>query len=189
MTYGGSILPPSAGPVERALEGADAGQRPALDPVRRMMDPARAPAVALPALAWGLSVDEWDPAWSEGVMRAVIGASVDIHRKKGTIGSVRRVLAIQGFPDAIIHERFGWNFWDGALSYDGVARFEGGDHWAEYRVELQAPVTAAEAARIRRELADTAPARCHLKALDFTLVAIRYDGFATYDGTYTHGEA
>lgn len=28
MTYGTSILPPSAGPVERALEGADAGQRP-----------------------------------------------------------------------------------------------------------------------------------------------------------------
>ena len=35
--------------------------------------------------------------WSEATQRAVIAASVDVHRHKGTLGAVRRALAATGY--------------------------------------------------------------------------------------------
>lgn len=93
-----TLLPPNATPLTRALE-AVAGDRLAavdIERLRTLWTPADCPAALLPWLAWALSVDEWDTGWNEATQRAVIAASVEIHRSKGTLGAVRRALAATG---------------------------------------------------------------------------------------------
>ena len=51
----------------------------------------------MPHLAWTFSVDRWDPNWSEATKRAVIKASARIHKRKGTIGAIRRVVEPLGY--------------------------------------------------------------------------------------------
>lgn len=85
------LLPPNATQQERAI--AETIGRVSDVPVllRDLWNPQTCPANLLPWLAWGMSVDEWNPDWSEQQKRDLIAASVDIHRKKGTIGAVKAV--------------------------------------------------------------------------------------------------
>ncbi|WP_294275772.1 phage tail protein I [uncultured Sphingomonas sp.] len=90
-----SLLPPNATLLERALE---AGVRlpPEIDAMAladAIDDPAKAPAILLPWLAWGYSVDAWDADWSEAAKRAAIADSINLHRLKGTRASVETVLS------------------------------------------------------------------------------------------------
>ncbi len=62
-----------------------------------MWNPATCPAELLPFLAWAFSVDRWDPAWPLTTKRSVTAASFAIHRKKGTISALRRVVEPLGF--------------------------------------------------------------------------------------------
>ncbi len=50
------------------------------------------PVGDLPFLAWALSVDSWDPDWSEGMKRKAVAESIALHRVKGTRASVEAVL-------------------------------------------------------------------------------------------------
>lgn len=90
------LLPPYRGVAETALAQAVAGQFPIMHPNRTLWNPWTCPTAHLPFLAWALSVDEWDHRWPEQVRRAAIANSVPIHRRKGTIGSVRRALEALG---------------------------------------------------------------------------------------------
>ena len=54
---------------------------------------------------------------------------------------------------------------------------------------LDRSITTEQAAKVRAVLEDVAPARCHLKALDFSRALNIYDAAFNYDGTYTHGVA
>ncbi|MGR3435274.1 MAG: phage tail protein I [Shimia sp.] len=96
-----SLLPPNATHLERALEAASAIKRPALDRVRTLMDPANCPANLLGYMAWALSVEEWDPAWSEAAKREVLESSILVHRYKGTVGAVVRALASLGMEGSV----------------------------------------------------------------------------------------
>ena len=74
-------------------------------PVRDVWNADTCPASVLPWLAWALSVDQWDPNWTDAQKRATIKASVSIHRFKGTIGAVRQAIAALGL-DAQVQEWF-----------------------------------------------------------------------------------
>lgn len=50
----------------------------------------------LPFGAWQLSLDEWNTNWPDSVKRAQIKIAPIVHRKKGTIGSIRRILSAFG---------------------------------------------------------------------------------------------
>lgn len=184
-----SILPPNATPAERAFEAALAGLCDLPVPVGDLWNPARCPAALLPWLAWALSVDDWDSTWSEERKRAVIAASVEVHRHKGTVGSVRRALRAAGWGDAEIHERWGSKFYDGMVPRDGSRTRVPEDHWAEYRVTLDRPISVEQAARVRRLLGSVAPARCHLKALSYRAALHLYNRTVPRNGTYTRGIA
>lgn len=90
-----SLLPQNRTPLEVALEEV---MRPDVSPdlIATLWNPQRCPAAFLPWLAWSLSVDEWRVDWPESVKRAVIQESVSIHRKKGTVWSIKRLLAAVG---------------------------------------------------------------------------------------------
>lgn len=87
-----SILPPNVTRAERALEGATARLDDVPVPIRSMWNPATCPAFLLPWIAWGLSIDLWDTAWSEAQKRAAVASAIEDQRRKGTPASLRTVL-------------------------------------------------------------------------------------------------
>ena len=88
-----SLLPPNATRLERALEAGTARLGDVTAPIETLVNPATIAANALPWLAYGLSVDFWDTAWSEAMKRRTVAESIAQHKIKGTRASVEHVLA------------------------------------------------------------------------------------------------
>ena len=91
-----SILPPNATPLERDLDLLGHRLTGLPEPVAHLWNPWTIPEDLLPWLAWAFSVDAWEARWPIGQRRAVVAASIPIHRIKGTKGAVRRALAALG---------------------------------------------------------------------------------------------
>ena len=183
-----ALLPPNHGPAEGALTAAaTAAALPV--PIVQLWDPANCPEALLPWLAWSLRVEDWDSAWSIQRKRDVVAEAIALHRIRGTVAAVKRALLLAGYGDARIIERAGAKYRDGTITRDGSESRAAADHWAEYRVILNRPITAAQAETVRALIARAAPARCHLKLLDFTEAPIRRDGSVSRDGTHLRGGA
>lgn len=92
-----TILPCNASELERAID-VTAAERLSTIPhyVRSTANLATIPPVLLPWLAWARRVEVWDSSWSDEQKRAVIAASFEGHRRKGTIGSIRSGLGALG---------------------------------------------------------------------------------------------
>ena len=182
-------LPQASGRAEKALAvGMLAGSGIPI-PIAHLWRPETCPASALPWLAWALSVDEWDANWTEDTKRRVVSETIMIHRQKGTITGVRRALIAADLGDAQIIERFGLKFYDGTVPRNGTANRTSADHWAEYRVILQRRLSLAQAAVARRIIEAVAPARCHLKELDYRRALSLYGDRLPRDGSYSRGAA
>jgi phage tail P2-like protein len=95
-----SLLPPNSSDQERAMEAATQRATELPAPQRTLWNADTCPANLLPWLAWGFSVDEWNANWTEEQKRRVIAASIDVHRRKGTVGAVRSVLESLGIGSA-----------------------------------------------------------------------------------------
>ncbi|WP_129990486.1 phage tail protein I [Rahnella sp. CFA14(1/10)] len=84
-----------------ALEVAAAGACAAIDalpvPLRQLWNPDNCPLALLPYLAWAWSVDRWDESWPESTKRGVVRAAYFVHRHKGTVGALRRVVEPLGY--------------------------------------------------------------------------------------------
>lgn len=184
-----SLLPISATPQERAVEGVISRLSDVPILVRESWNPDTCPVALLPWLAWALSVDNWNPAWSEAAKRAVIRESFYVHSTKGTVASIRRIFDAMGFGDVFIDEGRGDFVHDGTIDYDGGATYGDEASWAEYRVRLFKLLSNSQADEARALLASAAPLRCHLFSLDFTDAALLYNSEATYDGSFNHGVA
>ena len=65
--------------------------------IAELISPDRCPAHLLPYLAWAFSVDKWDESWSEEVKRIAIKQSYFVHKHKGTIAAVKRVIEPIGY--------------------------------------------------------------------------------------------
>lgn len=93
-----ALLPSNATTLERSVIEAvikRIGDTPLL--FDRIWSPETCPVELLPFLAWATSVDVWDDQWPEAVKRAVIAASPQVHRKKGTVQAVKMALEALGF--------------------------------------------------------------------------------------------
>jgi phage tail P2-like protein len=97
-----ALLPPNATSLERALEEAAARMSDVPVAVGDLWNPSTCPSSLLPWLAWALSVDAWDPAWTETQKRQAIRAAFLVHRHKGTAGAVKRALAALGYDTAVV---------------------------------------------------------------------------------------
>ena len=89
------LLPPNATTEERAISIA-VDRLPDV-PIKTLWTPQACPEAQLPWLAWALSVDEWDAAWPVETKRQVVAASIEQHRRKGTVGALRRALQRLGY--------------------------------------------------------------------------------------------
>lgn len=91
------LLPLGSTPLEkRAAEILkSAVENPII--IAELINPDRCPAHLLPYLAWAFSVDKWDESWSEEVKRIAIKQSYFVHKHKGTIAAVKRVIEPIGY--------------------------------------------------------------------------------------------
>jgi phage tail P2-like protein len=95
-----SLLPLNSTQLERAMEAAFFEQT--IVPLRDLYNADTCPVHLLPHLAWAWSVDRWDYRWAEATKRAAIKASYYIHKHKGTIGALRRVVEPLGYLIEIV---------------------------------------------------------------------------------------
>jgi len=95
-----SLLPLNSTQLERAMEAAFFEKT--IVPLRDLYNADTCPVHLLPHLAWAWSVDRWDYRWSEATKRAAIKASYYIHKHKGTIGALRRVVEPLGYLIEIV---------------------------------------------------------------------------------------
>lgn len=86
------LLPNNATPQERALDETTARLADVPERIRAVWNADTCPADALPWLAWALSVDQWDPAWTDEQKRETVRLAIEVQRVKGTIGAVRDAL-------------------------------------------------------------------------------------------------
>lgn len=87
-----TLLPPNVSGLERAIGNVAARVGEIGLPLSELWDPATCPLDILPWLAWALSVDTWEPDWSEETKRAAVAASIAEHRIKGSRYAVEAVL-------------------------------------------------------------------------------------------------
>ncbi|MGM3160481.1 phage tail protein I [Dickeya undicola] len=92
-----SLLPPSASDFMRNVASSTQHLSEIAVCLDTLWDAERCPAQLLPYLAWALSVDRWDKRWSEQTKRQVIKAAWLVHRQKGTIAALRRVVEPFGY--------------------------------------------------------------------------------------------
>lgn len=152
-----SLLPPNATPLERSLEAVTARLSDIELPLAPLMDPATIPLTTLPWLAWGLSVDSWDPEWSAEAKRTAVAESIALHRRKGTRHSVEQTLARFDSLSRVVE----W--------FDQVPRAR--PHTFEVHLPIVAPdgtpnperrITAAFAERLISEVNRVKPLREHV---------------------------
>ncbi|OOF53119.1 phage tail protein I [Rodentibacter trehalosifermentans] len=91
------LLPIGSTPLEkRAAEILkSAVENPII--IADLINPDRCPVELLPYLAWAFSVDKWDEHWTEEVKRIAIKQSYFVHKHKGTIAAVKRVIEPIGY--------------------------------------------------------------------------------------------
>ncbi len=89
-----SLLPPNATELERGME--QAARQPVDLPIRKLWSSADCPLELLPYLAWAMGVEDWDSDWPEPVKRAAVADASRIHREKGTLAGLKRVLMNAG---------------------------------------------------------------------------------------------
>lgn len=91
------LLPPGSSALEVAAAKAAAEIERVPVPLRTLWNWRTCPVNLLPYLAWALSVDRWDFNWPEATKRRAIASSFFIHKQKGTISALRRVVEPLGY--------------------------------------------------------------------------------------------
>lgn len=165
------LLPINATPQERALSKATGKRIESIPvPIRDLWNPDKCPVVFLPWLAWALSVDLWKDEWSEAQKRAVIKASIAIHRKKGTPVAVENYLAALGYEARVLE----W------FEYDGEEY--------KFKVSTETGITEAIYLEMIEAVMVAKNTRSHLDSIVFksTLQNDSYTGGAVRTGSVQH---
>lgn len=186
------LLPPSATAAERALSMST--ERAALDGgelwIGYLWRPWDCPAGLLPWLAWAVAVDEWDAAWPEGVKRAVVAGSIERHRRRGTVWSVRETLIAAGYADARLVEGAPILTHDGEHLFDGIGSYSGGSRWAIFDLEVDlgetAGISAVSLATLNRLLDGARPVARHLRTVAYKATVA--DDVEISEASSRHGE-
>jgi hypothetical protein len=91
-----TLLPPNHTAFEEAfdLTGARIDELPVEIP--KLVRPWEIPPAHLPWLAWGLSVDLWEPDWTQEKHRTLAARALPMHARKGTQASITEHIRIMG---------------------------------------------------------------------------------------------
>ncbi|EIV5418967.1 phage tail protein I [Klebsiella aerogenes] len=163
------LLPTGSSMLEVAAARACAQIEKTPIPLRRLWNPDTCPVDLLPWLAWAYSVDRWDSQWPEETKRDAVRAAFFIHRHKGTIGAVRRVVEPLGY---LINVTEWWETSDPP----GTFRLDIG--------VLETGITEEMYLEMERLIADAKPASRHLLGLNIIqdVTGKLFAGGLSYDG-------
>ncbi|WP_440866812.1 phage tail protein I [Symbiopectobacterium purcellii] len=163
------LLPPSASAFMRHAAAASHILTEMAVDLNTLWDAEKCPLDLLPFLAWALSVDRWDKRWSEQTKRQVIKSAWLIHRQKGTIAALRRVVEPFGYLLRVIE------WWQTG----GVP----GTFHLDIGVQNNG-ITEEIFLEIERLIADAKPLSRHLLGLNITLdtQGATYVAASVYDG-------
>lgn len=150
------LLPTGSSSLEVAAAEALATLSKMNVPLRQLWNPQTCPVQLLPYLAWAWSVDRWDSGWSESTKRAVVAAARYVHRHKGTIGAIRRVVEPLGYLIRVIE-------WWKTNETPGTFRLDVG--------VLDTGITEEMYNELERLIADAKPCSRHLIGLSINLDA------------------
>lgn len=150
------LLPTGSSSLEVAAAEALAILSTMNVPLRQLWNPQTCPVQLLPYLAWAWSVDRWDSGWSESTKRAVVAAARYVHRHKGTIGAIRRVVEPLGYLIRVIE-------WWKTNEAPGTFRLDVG--------VLDTGITEEMYNELERLIADAKPCSRHLIGLSINLDA------------------
>lgn len=148
------LLPVGSSPLEVAAARALADIARTPIQLRMLWNPNTCPVSLLPYLAWAFSVDRWDESWTASTKRNVVRTAYFIHRRKGTIGALRRVVEPFGF---LIDVREWWQL----NEEPGTFRLVVG--------VLETGITDEMYQEIERLINDAKPASRHLTGLAISL--------------------
>ena len=164
-------LPPNTTALERAIAVACAELVNVPVPLRELWNADRCPVKLLPFLAWACSVDRWDDNWPESSKRGTIKASYFIHKHKGTIAAVRRVVESLGY---LIRITEWWQTMPPGVP--GTFRLDVG--------VLESGITDAMFQEMERLIADAKPVSRHMTGLAIYLESRGsiYAGACAYHG-------
>lgn len=146
------------------------------------------PTSALTAFAhhFSLIADGWEFTTTEDEQRELIKGAIQIHRHKGTPWAIKRTLALLGYGDCELQERFGYYEHDSTINHDSNHRYGSSGHWTHYRLVMQKRISTLEAQRIHALLADVAPLRCKLVSIH--LRNFYHNSVIKHDGTHFYDE-
>ncbi|WP_455425789.1 phage tail protein I [Dryocola sp. LX212] len=163
------LLPVGSSPLELAAATACAELNRVPVPLRQLWNPQECPLNLLPYLAWAFSVDRWDENWPEETKREVIRAAKYLHKHKGTIGAIRRVVEPLGY---LINVTEWWQTND----EPGTFRLDIG--------VLESGITEEMYFEMERLIADAKAASRHLTGLNIIqdIPGHLYTGGVSYDG-------
>lgn len=164
-----SLLPVGSSDLEITAAKACAELSRTPIPLRQLCDPDSCPSNLLPYLAWAFSVDRWDEKWPEIIKRQAIKDAYFIHRHKGTIGALRRVVEPFGYLIRISE----W--------------FQNGGEPGTFRLDIgvqDSGITEETFYELERLIADAKPASRHLMGLNINLdtQGVAYVAALSYDG-------
>ncbi|MDR3432054.1 MAG: phage tail protein I [Rouxiella aceris] len=148
------LLPVGSSPLEVAAAEACANLETLPVPLRKLWNAYDCPLALLPYLAWAWSVDRWDENWPESTKRAVVAASIYVHRHKGTLGALRRVVEPLGYLIRVVE-------WWQNDEPPGTFRLEVG--------VLDTGITETMYRELERLIADAKPCSRHLLGLAINL--------------------
>ena len=162
------LLPVGSSVLEVAAAEACASLQQLSVPLRTLWNPQTCPVALLPYLAWAWSVDRWDQTWPEETKRAVVAASQFVHRRKGTIAAIRRVVEPLGYV-INVHE------WWQTSEPPGTFRLDIG--------VLDSGIDEAMFNEMERLIADAKAVSRHLTALTITqdIQGVVWTGAVQYD--------
>lgn len=98
-----TLMPPNSSGLDHKLSQVCSRIEDIPVPLRDLWNPNTCPAELLPWLAWTLSLDSWKEYWPESIKRARCREAITIQRRKGTLRSVKDVVASFG-GDIVIRE-------------------------------------------------------------------------------------
>lgn len=181
------LLPKSSTPLERDLADVIA---PILGEYSyaALNDPQLCPVNMLGWLAWSRHVDTWGDNWAEDRKRKVITEAPLVHRRKGTLGSMRRAMRAAGFGEFSI-TRKGRRFQhNGKLKHNGQSKYAQQTEmsWAQYEVAFHSLLTSDQLKIATQILNVTAPARNELIRANYEAPA-KHNRMIKHNGKFRYG--
>ncbi|ASE41136.1 phage tail protein I [Brevundimonas vesicularis] len=165
-----TLLPHNATRLERALEQALATRLDALPvPIKDTLNADVIPVASLPWLGYSFGLRTWNADWPEMVRRSVVKNAIPTARRKGSVQSVRDVVAAFGGSLAI---REWWELTPkgSPFTFSIVLTLNG---------QSGEPVTARFVEEVVAEIERAKPARAHFT---FTQGLSFAGGFAVQGG-------